>query len=71
MSEELQGRVDDAEEKAILFHRLAAISGEAGDMAAAAAADRKVIQRKALLQTHIDQQAQVDAQTAPHELAGK
>jgi hypothetical protein len=59
----LKGRVDDAEESAIDKHRIAEMSQAPGDLAAAQAADRRTEQRKALLATHVQQQAEVDAVT--------
>jgi hypothetical protein len=62
MGAELQGRVDDAEVISLLFHRIAQLSGNApGDLEAATAADKKLEQRKKLLNQHLVQQAAVDA----------
>jgi hypothetical protein len=58
----LQASLDDAIAASIQAHKLAELTKDAGYIAAAAAADVKVTQRRMLLQNHQVQQAKVDAQ---------
>jgi hypothetical protein len=61
MGAQLKINVDFANQNAVLLHRLADISKEAGDLAAATAADVIVETQKALYQEHLLKQAKVDA----------
>jgi hypothetical protein len=61
MGAQLKLNVDFAQQNAVLAHRLAAISKEEGDVAAANAADVTVTSQKAIYQEHLIRQAKVDA----------
>jgi hypothetical protein len=61
MGAQLKINVDFAQQNAVLAHRLAAISKDEGDVAAANAADVIVTSQKAIYQEHLIRQAKVDA----------
>lgn len=61
MGAQLKINVQYAKAAALLAHRLAAVTGEKGDEAAAAALDLAVGEQEVLLNTHVIQQAKVDA----------
>lgn len=62
MGMQLKLNVDFAKQNAVLAHRLADISHEEGDIAAAKAADVVVEIQTAIYQEHLIKQAEVDAE---------
>jgi len=65
----LQAGLDDAMASSVLSHKLAELTNDPGYMAAATAADIKIVQRRKLLQDHLIQQATVDAQLVKEKTA--
>lgn len=63
MSAQLKLNVEFAEANSVQAHRIAEITKEEGDMAAATASDVKVKSQQTLYQEHQMQQAKVDAKS--------
>jgi hypothetical protein len=64
MGAQLKMNVTFARAAAVMARRLAEVTKQSGDTAAAAAADVQVIEQEAILQVHLIQQARVDAELA-------
>jgi hypothetical protein len=64
MAAQLKMNVQLARSNAVMAHRLATITKEPGDEAAAIAVDVQVIEHERILQEHLIQQAKVDSQQA-------
>jgi hypothetical protein len=60
MGAQLKINVDNAQRAAVMAHRIADITKQEGDIAAAKAADLEVIQQQAVYQDHVVRQAKVD-----------
>jgi hypothetical protein len=69
MGEQKRVNVEFAEAAAVSMHRIAALTGEAGDIAAAEAADIRVRTQRIIYEQHLIRQAKVDAQEQDQENA--